>query len=1033
MRLVSNFSWRVIAPALILLAPAAASAQTTYRWNQSTSGGSWQTASNWMPSDAAPGTVTDIALFGNAATGANSVTLTGNVSIGELRFDGVTSGSATAAYTIGTNAQTITVNNGAAGITVSGATTTNQIVAANVAAGAGQPLTIVNNGGSGVTTLTLSGALSATTAGSGLNVSGWSNTTISGAIGNSIGTLTKDGPGVLALSAANAYTGGTVINGGTIRFTDNNQLGALAGGVTLNGGALHVAADIFVDRNITLGASGGTILSTAGTGASNPTFRNPISGAGALTLDGGFYMDFTANNAYTGATIINNAGVRLAEGGRFSATTAITVNGFVGGQIGFLTLDNSIAGNVDRVNNSAAITLNGGLIAGVGSLITNNNELLGNLTLRGYGTINTTKFNGGLGTDALTFNSITRADNFSTLYVGGPVFAPASGGTYQVKFTSGLTDPGGSNQTIGIIPWIGGDRGRLDASQTAIIPTNYAATLYTFNTTDGLVALDSSSNLNFFQVSAGAAFNGPVPGAKNNAITNDPAAVNSSITILSLVQNPTSGISTITGTGTVTVSTGAIANINTMVFNGPTLNFNSATGYIWLGHDFVVSGSSRITGTNGLVLSSNSDDGRNTLYLLNTSTPNSFTGGLYLNGTSRVAFDTADSQLGAAGEKIAFRGGTLRYIGTGPVSLSTGGTDRPLEMSAAGGGIIRVEEAGGTLTVPGVISGSEQLTVLGPGTLVLSNTANTYAGGTSIGNATVAIAGAGSLGTGSVNLGARIGAANFSGGTLRFDFSGAVAANFNHDLSSTLNTNGNTVTLSGVISGGGATLTKAGAGTLTLTGANTYAGNTTVNAGTLLVANTSGSGTGAGRVTVNTGATLGGTGAVAGAVAVNSGGTLQAGGVGGLGQLTLRGKTTLASGSSFATTLAGTTAGTQYGQLVISAGGSIDLGSATLAPTLSYTPSNTDKLFLIDNQNASGGLTGTFATLVQGATYTFGNGTTAVISYTGDFATGQLVGGNDVVLHAFNPVPEPATVLGLAALALGGGAMWRRKRAGAAV
>ena len=175
------------------------------------------------------------------------------------------------------------------------------------------------------------------------------------------------------------------------------------------------------------------------------------------------------------------------------------------------------------------------------------------------------------------------------------------------------------------------------------------------------------------------------------------------------------------------------------------------------------------------------------------------------------------------------------------------------------------------------------------------------------------------------------------------------------------------MTLSGVISGGGATLTKAGAGTLTLAGANTYAGNTTVNAGTLLVANASGSGTGAGAVTVNTGATLGGTGAVAGAVTVNSGGTLRAGGAGGLGQLTLRGKTTLAGGSNFTTTLAGTSAGTQYGQLVITAGGSIDLGSATLAPTLSYTPSNTDKLFLIDNQNASGGLTGTFATLAQGA------------------------------------------------------------------
>ena len=74
-----------------------------------------------MPTSGAPVAITDIALFGNVATGANSVSLTGSVSIGELRFDGVTGGSATAAYTVGAAAQTITVNNGAAGITVVGA------------------------------------------------------------------------------------------------------------------------------------------------------------------------------------------------------------------------------------------------------------------------------------------------------------------------------------------------------------------------------------------------------------------------------------------------------------------------------------------------------------------------------------------------------------------------------------------------------------------------------------------------------------------------------------------------------------------------------------------------------------------------------------------------------------------------------------------------------------------------------------------------------------------------------------------------
>jgi autotransporter-associated beta strand protein len=293
------------------------------------------------------------------------------------------------------------------------------------------------------------------------------------------------------------------------------------------------------------------------------------------------------------------------------------------------------------------------------------------------------------------------------------------------------------------------------------------------------------------------------------------------------------------------------------------------------------------------------------------------------------------------------------------------------------------------------------------------------------------VAGPGSLGTGNLTFGVQIGADTFSGGSLTFNGGGTYAGNVNQAFPATVNTNGNDVTFSGVISGP-STLTKTGAGALTLSGANTYSGNTIVGGGTLLVANTAGSGTGAGAVTVNSGATLGGTGTIDGAVTVNNGATLRPGAAGGTGQLTLRGKATLGATATFTASLAGTTAGTQYGQLVIAAGGSINLGSATFAPTLNYTPTASDKLFLVDNQNLSGGLSGTFNTLNQGDTFTFGNGTTAQISYFGNYGTGAISGGNDLVLYNFNPVPEPATVLGFSALALaGGGMVWRRRKANA--
>ena len=167
------------------------------------------------------------------------MTLSSDVTIGELRFEDVNinSTATTAGYTIGSSSQSITFNNGAnpSLLNVTGWTLANQTVATNVVIGGTQPLTITNNGAAGTTlatldptppTLTLSGGISATTSGTALNVGGSSNTAISGVIGSSVGTLTKSGSGLLDLTgstAANAYTGGTVINGGIVKVTNDNQ------------------------------------------------------------------------------------------------------------------------------------------------------------------------------------------------------------------------------------------------------------------------------------------------------------------------------------------------------------------------------------------------------------------------------------------------------------------------------------------------------------------------------------------------------------------------------------------------------------------------------------------------------------------------------------------------------------------------------------------------------------------------------------------------------------------------------------------
>lgn len=108
----------------------------------------------------------------------------------------------------------------------------------------------------------------------------------------------------------------------------------------------------------------------------------------------------------------------------------------------------------------------------------------------------------------------------------------------------------------------------------------------------------------------------------------------------------------------------------------------------------------------------------------------------------------------------------------------------------------------------------------------------------------------------------------------------------------------------------GGSLTKTGAGVLTLTGANTYNGGTFVSAGTLLAKNASGSATGTGAVTVQ-GGVLGGTGIIAPSAGNNvtiSSGALSPGADTLTFQFTGSSKLDFASGSFLNLTL-GTTSG----------------------------------------------------------------------------------------------------------------------------
>ena len=121
------------------------------------------------------------------------------------------------------------------------------------------------------------------------------------------GALVKRDDGTLILSAANSYSGGTVIREGVLQAAADSALGS--GGVTLNGGTLRFAAAATSARAFTVGANGGTIDAANALGLSGA-----IGGTGALVKTGAGTLTLSGNSAsYAGRTDIL-AGTLLVTG-----------------------------------------------------------------------------------------------------------------------------------------------------------------------------------------------------------------------------------------------------------------------------------------------------------------------------------------------------------------------------------------------------------------------------------------------------------------------------------------------------------------------------------------------------------------------------------------------------------------------------------------------------------------------------------------------------------------------------------------------
>jgi autotransporter-associated beta strand protein len=228
-------------------------------------------------------------------------------------------------------------------------------------------------------------------------------------------------------------------------------------------------------------------------------------------------------------------------------------------------------------------------------------------------------------------------------------------------------------------------------------------------------------------------------------------------------------------------------------------------------------------------------------------------------------------------------------------------------------------------------------------------------------------------------------------------------------------------TISGIISqasGSGAhqgALVKTGAGTFTLTGANTYSGSTngtTVSAGTLLVNNTTGSGTGTGAVTVNSTGTLGGSGTISGTVTLNNSATINGGATSGaIGTLTT-GALTLNNTSILSVDM---TSAPSSDTIRVIGGISLATTSVLQLNITNGTTFTAGQVFTLFDNDASDPILGTFSNAPTGMDII--NGYAWFVSYTGGT-------GNDFILTA---VPEPSTWLA-GALVLSGLICSQRRR-----
>ena len=667
------------------------------------------------------------------------------------------------------------------------------------------------------TTTDISSRLSAMGSAGGVFDTNGNDVTLATALSGS-GALSKTGNGLLLLNAINSYSGGTVLQAGTLR---QGVAGALVGNsaYTLNGGTLEL--NNFDLSMASLAGSGGVLalgsaqLTIDQTG--NTNYAGSINGTGGLTKLGAGLLQLDGVNSYSGGTLLQAGILRQGVAGGLVGNSVYTLDG------GTLDLNNfdlsmaSLSGSGGALTlGSAQLTVNqAGNTTYVGSI-----GGTGGLTKQGVGTLQLD------GVNSYSGGTLLQAGILRQGVAGGLV----GGSAYTVD--GGTLDLNNFDLNMGSLAGSGGALA-LGSAQLTVNQTGDSSYAGSIGGTGGLIKQGVGTlqldGVNSYSggtlVQAGTLRQGVAGGlVGNSAYTLDGGTLDLNGFDLS--------ISSLAGSG------GALALGSAQL----TVNQSGNTSY-----------AGSIGGTGGLT--------KQGVGVLQLDGVNSYSGGTILQaGTLRQG--VAGGLVG--GSAYTLDGGTLDLNNFDLSISSLAGSGGALALGSAQ---LTIDQTGNT-SYAGSIGGTGGLTKLGAGLLQLDGV-NSYSGGTLLQAGTLRQGLAGGLVGDS--------AYTVDGGTLdlnNFDLSmaslagsgGAVALG---SAQLTVNQGGNS-SYAGSIGGSGG-LTKLGAGTLTLGGNSSYSGATQVDGGTLLV-----NGALLSAVTVGSSAILGGNGNV-GATQVDAGGTLAPG------------------------------------------------------------------------------------------------------------------------------------------------------------